>query len=68
MPSDGQDKAGVVAPPPVIYLAALVFGLLLNRRFPSGFLPRKIDEDEDDPVAHPRIWRISVPPSWPRMG
>lgn len=42
MPSDGQDKAGVVAPPPVIYLAALVFGLLLNRRFPSGFLPRKI--------------------------
>jgi protein-S-isoprenylcysteine O-methyltransferase Ste14 len=42
MPSDGQDKAGVVAPPPVIYLGALVFGLLLNRRFPIAFLPRKV--------------------------
>jgi protein-S-isoprenylcysteine O-methyltransferase Ste14 len=42
MPSDEQDKAGVVAPPPLIYLGALVFGLLLNRRSPSGFLPRRI--------------------------
>jgi protein-S-isoprenylcysteine O-methyltransferase Ste14 len=42
MPSDDQDKAGVVAPPPVIYLGALVFGLLLNRRFPIAFLPRRI--------------------------
>lgn len=42
MPSDDQDKAGVIAPPPVIYLGALVFGLLLNRRFPIPFLPRKI--------------------------
>jgi protein-S-isoprenylcysteine O-methyltransferase Ste14 len=42
MPTDDQDKAGVVAPPPVIYLGALVFGLLLNRRFPIAFLPRKI--------------------------
>ena len=42
MPSDDQDKAGVVAPPPVIYLGALVFGLLLNRRFPIAFLPCKI--------------------------
>ena len=42
MPSDDQDKAGVVAPPPVIYLGALVFGLLLNRRLPIAFLPRKI--------------------------
>jgi hypothetical protein len=25
MPGDEQDKAGVVAPPPLIYLAALVF-------------------------------------------
>jgi protein-S-isoprenylcysteine O-methyltransferase Ste14 len=40
MPSDEQDKAGVVAPPPLIYLGALIFGLLLNRRFPTGFLPR----------------------------
>ncbi len=42
MPSDEQDKAGVVAPPPLIYLGALIFGLLLNRRLPISFLPRRI--------------------------
>jgi protein-S-isoprenylcysteine O-methyltransferase Ste14 len=42
MPGDEQDKAGVVAPPPLIYLGALVFGLLLSRRFPIGFLPPRI--------------------------
>jgi protein-S-isoprenylcysteine O-methyltransferase Ste14 len=42
IPGDEQDKAGVVAPPPLIYLAALVTGLLLNRRLPSAFLPRTI--------------------------
>jgi protein-S-isoprenylcysteine O-methyltransferase Ste14 len=42
MPSDEQDKAGVVAPPPLIYLGALILGLLLNRRFPIAFLPRRI--------------------------
>ena len=42
MPGDEQDKAGVVAPPPLIYLGALVFGLLLNRWFPISFLPRRI--------------------------
>src|SRR5215208_5173090 len=42
MPSDEQDNAGVVAPPPLIYLVALVFGLLLNRRRPTAFLPRTI--------------------------
>jgi hypothetical protein len=30
MPSDEQDKAGVAAPPPLIYLGPLIFGLLLN--------------------------------------
>ena len=40
MSSDEQDKAGVVAPPPLIYLGPLIFGLLLNRRFPIPFLPR----------------------------
>jgi protein-S-isoprenylcysteine O-methyltransferase Ste14 len=40
MPNDEQDKAGAVAPPPLIYLGALVFGLLLNRRFPTAILPR----------------------------
>ncbi len=42
MPGDEQDKAGVVAPPPLIYLGALVFGLLLNRRFPVAFLPHGV--------------------------
>ncbi len=42
MPSDDQDKAGIVAPPPVIYLGALVCGLLLNRKFPVALLPRRI--------------------------
>jgi len=42
MPGDEQDKPGVVAPPPLIYLGALIFGLLLNRRLPIGFLPRGI--------------------------
>jgi protein-S-isoprenylcysteine O-methyltransferase Ste14 len=42
MPSDEQDKAGVIAPPPLIYLGSLVFGLLLNRKFPVTLLPRKM--------------------------
>jgi protein-S-isoprenylcysteine O-methyltransferase Ste14 len=42
MPSDEQDKAGVIAPPPLIYLGSLVLGLLLNRTFPIAFLPRKL--------------------------
>jgi len=42
MSSDDQDNAGIVAPPPLIYLGALVFGLLLNRRFPATFLPSRI--------------------------
>jgi protein-S-isoprenylcysteine O-methyltransferase Ste14 len=39
--SDEQDNAGVVAPPPLIYLGPLIVGLLLNRRFPLTFLPRR---------------------------
>ena len=42
MPGDEQDKPGVVAPPPLIYLGALIFGLLLGRRFPVRFLPRAL--------------------------
>ena len=39
--SDGErDNAGVIAPPPLIYLGFLVFGLLLNRRVPIAPLPR----------------------------
>jgi hypothetical protein len=40
MPSDEQDKAGVIAPPPLIYLGTLIFGLLLGRRSTMRFLPR----------------------------
>jgi protein-S-isoprenylcysteine O-methyltransferase Ste14 len=39
---DERDNAGVVAPPPLIYLGALVLGLLLNRKFPVPFLPRRM--------------------------
>jgi protein-S-isoprenylcysteine O-methyltransferase Ste14 len=42
VPGDEQDKAGVVAPPPLIYLGALIFGLLVGRRFPMSFLPRGV--------------------------
>ena len=40
MNHDERDNAGVVAPPPLIYLVALIFSLLLGRRFPMSFLPR----------------------------
>lgn len=40
MAGDGRDNAGVVAPPPLIYLGSLVPGLLLNKKFPVRFLPR----------------------------
>ena len=43
MSSDEQDKAGIIAPPPLIYLGTLFFALLLNRRFPITFLPRTIE-------------------------
>ena len=42
MPDDEHDKAGVLAPPPLIYLGVLAVGLLLNGRFPIGSLPRGI--------------------------
>jgi protein-S-isoprenylcysteine O-methyltransferase Ste14 len=40
MTDEDRDNAGVVAPPPLIYLGPLVLGLLLNRKFPVPFLPR----------------------------
>ena len=39
MGDDGRDNAGVVAPPPLIYLLPLLLGLLLNRRIGASFLP-----------------------------
>lgn len=37
-----QDTAGVIAPPPLIYLAALVIGLGLGYLAPTPFLPRSL--------------------------
>ena len=34
------DTAGVIAPPPVIYLTSLVIGLVLRALVPTPFLPR----------------------------
>jgi hypothetical protein len=38
---DERDNAGVIAPPPLIYLVPLILGLLLKRKFPIPFLPRR---------------------------
>jgi protein-S-isoprenylcysteine O-methyltransferase Ste14 len=42
VPDDERDKAGVVAPPPLIYAGPLLLGVLLGRRFPIPFLPRAV--------------------------
>src|SRR5919199_5160233 len=42
MPSEKKNKEGAAPPPPLIYVGSLVLGLLLNRRFPMPFLPRRI--------------------------
>jgi protein-S-isoprenylcysteine O-methyltransferase Ste14 len=39
---DDRDNAGVLAPPPLIYLGALALGLLLDKKLPIPFLPRSI--------------------------
>ncbi len=40
--TDDRDNAGVVAPPPLIYLGALTLGLLLDKKLSIPFLPRSI--------------------------
>jgi protein-S-isoprenylcysteine O-methyltransferase Ste14 len=37
-----HDNAGVIAPPPLIYLGPLLLGLFLHRARPISFLPRRI--------------------------
>ena len=37
---ENADNPGVIAPPPLIYAGALAIGLLANRRYRLGFLPR----------------------------
>ena len=41
MPEDEPDAMGLGVPPPVVYLGPLLLGLLLGRRFPLPFLPRR---------------------------
>jgi protein-S-isoprenylcysteine O-methyltransferase Ste14 len=40
--ADGQDNPGIRVPPPPVYLLALLFGLLLDRRLHIRFLPRHV--------------------------
>ena len=49
---DDSDNPGVIAPPPLIYAAALAAGLLANRRYRIPFLPR--------PVARTLGWPLVV--------
>src|SRR5215210_4146066 len=39
--ADDQDSPGIRVPPPLIYLLALLLGLLLNRRLHVPFLSRR---------------------------
>ena len=39
MNHEKEDNAGVRVPPPLIYLSAMIAGLILNRFFPTAFLP-----------------------------
>ena len=41
MQTSQQDHAGVIAPPPFIYLGGLVLGLFIQRRLPLRFSRRK---------------------------
>ena len=50
MANDERDNPGIRIPPPLIYLAPLVSGLLLDRRFHVPFLPRR--------VAHTLGWML----------
>ena len=42
MPEDEPDAMGLGVPPPVVYLGPLIIGLLLNRKLPVPFLPRRL--------------------------
>ena len=42
MADEDQDNPGILLPPPLTYLLALVFGLLVDRRIHVPFLPRRV--------------------------
>ncbi len=58
MTDDERDDPGIVVPPPLIYLGPLVLGLLLNRKFPAPFLPRRMA----------RILGLSLLGGWALLG
>lgn len=45
-----RDNAGVVTPPPLIYLAALAAGMLVNSIYPARLLPRIIPRTSGLPL------------------
>jgi protein-S-isoprenylcysteine O-methyltransferase Ste14 len=47
----GRDTAGVIAPPPLLALAAIVFGLLLDGLFPAYVLTVLLTFDERLPLG-----------------
>lgn len=58
MTDDERDDPGIVVPPPLIYLGPLVLGLLLNRKLPAPFLPRRMA----------RILGLSLLGGWALLG
>lgn len=42
MPNDEQDAPGILLPPPLTYLVALIAGLILDKRSHLPFLPRGV--------------------------
>jgi len=55
-----QDTPGVIAPPPLIYLAALIIGLALDYLAPTPFMPRGLAYGLGAVFIMIGVW-ISVP-------
>jgi len=51
MSEEERDNPGVVAPPPLIYVSALAFGLLVNSIYPIGLLPRGLPRTTGLPLV-----------------
>ena len=51
MSDEAKDNPGVIAPPPLIYAAALAAGLLANRRYRIRFLPRSLTRTLGGPLV-----------------
>ena len=51
MADDGQDTPGIWVPPPLVYLLALLLGLLLDRRAYVPFVPRGVTRVLGEPLV-----------------